>query len=100
MSESFFSPTQAFISPSPPPPPCLPHPPRPYPPPRGPIAVDKFWPLLKIFLEGIYDEGSNLAKLRGCQHVIQLIWTEVREYYKLAIIPFGKGIIIFIYLFI
>ena len=100
MSESFFSPTQAFLSQSPPPPPCPPPPPPPLPPTPRPIAVYKCLPILKIFLEGLYDEGSNLAKLRGCQHVIQLIWTEVREYYKLAIIPFGKGINIFIYLFI
>ena len=42
-------------------------------------------PILKIFLEGLYDEGSNLSKLRGCQHIIKAIWTDVRDYYHSAV---------------
>ena len=41
-------------------------------------------PVLKVFLEGLYDEGSNLSKLRGCDHVIKTIWTYITDFYKLA----------------
>ena len=34
-------------------------------------------PVSKVLLDGLYDVESNLAKLRGCQHVMKLIWEEV-----------------------
>ena len=68
-----------------------PRPPRPAtrPPPGPPeykkIPKDPKRPILKIFLEGLYDEESNLSKLRGWQHIIKAIWTEVRDYYQSAV---------------
>ena len=43
-------------------------------------------PVLKIFLEGLYDEDCNLSKLRGCPHLAKQIWMEVRNFWKANII--------------
>ena len=71
----------------PPPPPPLPPPPLPQP---SSVVFEttitpKPRPILKIFLEGLYDEESNLSKLRGVEHVIKAIWTEIRDYYQSAV---------------
>ena len=42
-------------------------------------------PILKVLFDGLYDEDSNLSKLRGCEHVIQAIWREVKKYYQSAV---------------
>ena len=41
-------------------------------------------PILKVFLEGLYDKESNLSKLkvRGCEHAIRIIWKEIRDFYQ------------------
>ena len=39
----------------------------------------KQWPVSKVLLDGLYDPESNLSRLRGCQHVMRLIWEEVRS---------------------
>ena len=36
----------------------------------------------KILLEGLYDEGSPLHKLRGCQHIMLIIWNDLISYWK------------------
>ena len=28
-------------------------------------------PVLKVYLEGLYDENCNLSKLRGCPHLVK-----------------------------
>ena len=38
--------------------------------------------ILKVILEGLYDEDCPLSKLRGCPHVIKFIWSDVRDYWK------------------
>ena len=43
-------------------------------------------PVLKVYLEGLYDENCNLSKLRGCPHLVARIWTEVRNFWKSRII--------------
>ena len=43
-------------------------------------------PMLKIFLEGLYDESCNLSKLRGCPYIVMRIWKEVRDFWKEKII--------------
>ena len=43
-------------------------------------------PILKIFLEGLYDEICNLSKLRGCPYIVMRIWKEVRDFWKEKII--------------
>ena len=51
-----------------------------------PTAYYKWVPILKLVLDGLYDEESSLSKIRGCQPVLYKIWRDVREYYKPAII--------------
>ena len=55
------------------------------PPARPPPSGSRQRPILKVFLEGLYDEESNLSRLRGCDHIIKAIWTDVRDYYETAI---------------
>ena len=43
-------------------------------------------PVLKVYLEGLYDENCNLSKLRGCPHLVTRIWTEVKNFWKSKII--------------
>ena len=43
-------------------------------------------PVLKVYLEGLYDENCNLSKLRGCPHIVTRIWTEVKNFWKSKII--------------
>ena len=38
--------------------------------------------ILKVILEGLYDEHCPLSKLRGCYHVLKFIWSDVRDYWK------------------
>ena len=35
--------------------------------------------ILKAILEGLYDEDCHLSRLRGCYHVLQFIWRDVRS---------------------
>ena len=46
----------------------------------------KLNPILKLILEGVYDEESNLSTIRGCPHVVMKIWFEVRRFLKTKII--------------
>ena len=41
--------------------------------------------ILKVFLEGLYDEDCPLSRLRGCHHLLSKIWAEVRRYWVAAI---------------
>ena len=38
--------------------------------------------ILKVILEGLYEENCPLSKLRGCYHVLKFIWSDVRDYWK------------------
>ena len=38
--------------------------------------------ILKVILDGLYDEDCPLSKLRGCPHVMKFIWKDVRDYWK------------------
>ena len=38
-------------------------------------------PVLKIFLEGLYDKDCHLSKLRGCPYIVMRIWKEVRNFW-------------------
>ena len=33
--------------------------------------------LVKVLLEGVYDEGCVLSKLKGCPHILGMIWRDV-----------------------
>ena len=39
-------------------------------------------PILKVILEGVYDNGSSFSKLRGTPHIIKIIWKNVSSYWK------------------
>ena len=39
-------------------------------------------PVLKIFLEGLYDKDCHLSKLRGCPYIVMRIWKEVRNFWE------------------
>ena len=78
--------SQGHPSPPPPLPSSLLRAEKKRPPRMPPRTKPKMKPILKIFLEGLYDEGSNLSKLRGCEHIIKAIWTEIRDYYQSAVI--------------
>ena len=43
-------------------------------------------PILKVLLEGIYEDECILSKLRGTPHLIQKIWNDVMNYWKKKII--------------
>ena len=34
-------------------------------------------PISKVLLDGLYDAECPLSQLRGCQHVMKMIWEEV-----------------------
>ena len=38
--------------------------------------------ILKVILEGLYDEDCPLSRLRGCYHVLKFIWCDVRDFWK------------------
>merc|ERR1712212_1426272 len=40
------------------------------------VAVEQ-QPVSKVLLDGLYDPDCSLAQLRGCQHVMKMIWEEV-----------------------
>ena len=41
--------------------------------------------ILKVVLDGLYDEDCPLSRLRGCYHILKTIWAEVRQYWEAAI---------------
>ena len=87
-------PPQGLTGP-PPSPVQAPPPPPPLPLSLAPTKTHKYVPILKTILEGLYDKESNLNKLRGCQNVMKIIWTNVMEYSKPAIrsLDRGRGVI-------
>ena len=48
------------------------------------MTVDAFVSnkILKVILEGLYEENCPLSKLRGCYHVLKFIWSDVRNFWK------------------
>ena len=39
-------------------------------------------PILKVFLDGLYDDECVLSKLQGCPHILHNIWNDVTEYWE------------------
>jgi len=52
----------------------------------------KQWPVSKVLLDGLYDPESNLSRLRGCQHVMRLIWEEVLEDMRKTVSKLGRSL--------
>ena len=44
--------------------------------------MGKFNSISKVLLEGLYDVGSPFHKLRGCQHIMLMIWKDLIVYWK------------------
>lgn len=44
--------------------------------------IKRLNPIAKALLEGIYDEGSELARLRGMWHILRHIWRFMIAFYK------------------
>jgi hypothetical protein len=42
-------------------------------------------PLIRVILEGVYDNESPLSALRGTPHIVRNIWEMIVEYYKTLI---------------
>ena len=43
-------------------------------------------PILKVILEGVYDDRCQLSLLRGTPHIVQLIYSYIMEYWKSLIV--------------
>ena len=52
----------------------------------------KLNPLLKVLLEGYYDEDCVMSKLRGCPHLLQDIWRKVVTFNRSQIILPDKNV--------
>ena len=52
----------------------------------------KLNPLLKVLLEGYYDEDCVMSKLRGCPHLLQDIWRKVVKFNRSQIILPDKNV--------
>ena len=37
-------------------------------------------PIIKAVLEGVYDDNCVLSNLRGCPHLLKVIWGDVRSH--------------------
>ena len=48
--------------------------------------------ILKVILEGLYDEDCPLSKLRGFYHLLKFIWSDVRDYWKAKVILPGGNL--------
>jgi len=43
-------------------------------------------PILKVILEGVYDEECSLSAFRGCPHIVMKIWIDVKNFWKAKVI--------------
>lgn len=55
------------------------------------VRVDQ-WPVSKVLLDGLCDPDSNLSRLRGCQHIMKLIWEEVLEDIRKTVSKLGRSL--------
>ena len=48
-------------------------------------------PISKVLLDGLYDQDSPLSQLRGCQHIMRMIWNNItlfwEEMIEIPIVP-------------
>jgi len=49
-------------------------------------------PISKVLLDGLYDAECPLSQLRGCQHVMKMIWEEVAEHKRHAVAKLGRTV--------
>ena len=48
-------------------------------------TISKLNPVAQALLQGLYDENSELYKLKGMFHILRRIWSEITSYWKLHI---------------
>ena len=39
-------------------------------------------PISKVLLDGLYDQESTLSRLRGCPHLLRIIWDDITDYWR------------------
>ena len=39
-------------------------------------------PISKVLLDGLYDQESPLSQLRGCQHIMRIIWDNITLFWE------------------
>jgi len=39
-------------------------------------------PISKVLLDGLYDQDSPLSQLRGCQHIMRMIWNNITLFWE------------------
>ena len=49
-------------------------------------------PVSKVLLDGLYDADCLLSQLRGCQHVMKVIWEKVVEEKRKAVAKLGRTV--------
>jgi len=49
-------------------------------------------PVSKVLLDGLYDKDCILFRLRGCQHVMKVIWEEVVKEKQKAVAKLGRSV--------
>jgi len=54
------------------------------------VVIEEQKPISKVLLDGLYDADSTLSQLRGCQHVMKMIWEEVVEHKRQAVARLGR----------
>ena len=47
-------------------------------------------PILRVILEGVYDDSCQLSLLRGTPHIVELIYSYIMEYWK-SLIVYGDA---------
>jgi len=55
------------------------------------VAVEQ-QPVSKVLLDGLYDPDCPLAQLRGCQHLMKMIWEEVLKDKQQTVAKLGRTV--------
>ena len=46
------------------------------------VGVGRTETISKVLLDGLYDQGSPLYKLKGCPHIMRIIWENVTKFWE------------------
>jgi len=46
------------------------------------VDVGRTETISKVLLDGLYDQGSPLYKLKGCPHIMRIIWENVTQFWE------------------
>jgi len=56
------------------------------------VVIAEQQPISKVLLDGLYDAECPMSQLRGCQHVMKMIWEEVGEQKRKAVAKLGRTV--------